>query len=59
IAQISELEIKQQLIAELKAKNAFENLNQTQRAKGRIYKLIPRQIQLPSLFKLSWLTKVS
>ncbi len=59
IASIFDQAIKQQLIVELQASNAFASIHQTQKAKARIYKLLPRQIHFPSMFKLSWLTKVS
>lgn len=57
IAMIFDLEIKQQLIAELRANNA--NISLAQPAKAWIYKLKPRQIHFPSIFKLGWLTKAS
>ncbi|MEO8111765.1 MAG: hypothetical protein ABI594_17090 [Ginsengibacter sp.] len=59
IATIFDLEIKQQLIAELQANNALANINLAQPAKAWIYKLRPRQLHFPSMFKLGWLSKVS
>ena len=58
IAMIFDLEIKQQLILELQANNALTSISLKQPAKGWIYKLKPRQIHFPSMFKLGWLTKV-
>lgn len=59
IATIFDLEIKQQLMAELRANNVLADINLVQPAKAWIYKLKPRQIHFPSMFKLGWLTKVS
>ena len=59
IAMVSDKAIQQQLINELQLNNLLGGVNKTQPAKARIYKLIPRQINFPSMFKLGWLTKVS
>lgn len=59
IAMISDKAVQQQLINELQLSNPFTAVNKKQPAKARIYKLKPRQIHFPSLFKLNWLTKVS
>ncbi len=59
IAMICDKAVKEQLINELQLSNAFTNVSQTQTVKARIYKLIPRQIHFPSMFRLGWLTKIS
>ena len=59
IATIFDHEIKQQLIAELRANNALTNLNLGKPVRAWIYKLKPRQIHFPSMFKLGWLAKIS
>ncbi|MDQ6764388.1 MAG: hypothetical protein M3015_17425 [Bacteroidota bacterium] len=59
IAMICDKIVKEQLISELQLNNAITNVNQTRPAKARIYKINPRQIHLPSMFKLGWLTKIS
>ncbi|MEP7231101.1 MAG: hypothetical protein ABI691_12660 [Ginsengibacter sp.] len=58
IAMISDKAARQQLINDLKI-STHSGILKTQPGKARIYKLRPRQISLPSIFKLGWLTKVS
>ena len=57
IALIDEKVVQQQLINELQLNNALLNLDKTQSAKARIYKLKAPQINFPSLLKLNWLSK--
>ena len=59
IATVCDKAIQQQLINELQHNNALTSVQKIQPAKARIYKLIQGQINLPSKFKLSWLTRVS
>ncbi len=59
IAMIYDDAIQQQLINELQQNNALTSDQAMQPAKARIYKLLPRQIHLPEIFKLGWLTRVS
>jgi hypothetical protein len=58
IAMISDKVVQQQLINELQLDNAPASVQKRQPGKARIYKLRPRQINFPSMFKLSRLTKV-
>ena len=57
IAMICDKAVQQQLINELQIN--YANVKKLQPAKGKIYKLRTGQIQLPSMFKLSWLTRIS
>lgn len=59
IAMIFDKAVQQQLIDELCLNNVPEGVKKVQPFKARIYKLRPRQINFPSIFKMGWLTKVS
>ncbi len=59
IAMIYDKVVQQQLITDIQLNNPLTEVNKLQPARARIYKLIPRQINFPAMFKPSWLTKVS
>ncbi|MDQ6845795.1 MAG: hypothetical protein M3Z92_15870 [Bacteroidota bacterium] len=59
IAMIFDKAIQKQLMTELQENSSLSNLQKTERAKARIYKLIPRHLNFPSIFKSGWLGKVS
>ncbi len=59
IAMVWDKAVQEQLINELQYSNPLAGMQKIQPSKARVYKLIPRQINFPSLFKLSWLSRVS
>ncbi len=58
IALISDKAAQQQLMNALQINEGPSLLAKKQTGKATIYKLKPRQINLPAIFRLDWLTKI-